>query len=84
MRRTKEWWARLDKYERSELVYLERAGNQYGGLGGYLPDDCGECPGCSQPVLGGGLCNYCINRMEALIDKANGEVDDEHRLSTST
>ena len=75
MRRTKEWWARLDKWERSTLVYLERAeygGGGYGG-GGYLPDDCSECGGCSQPTLGIGLCSSCGNRLEELIAKGNGE-----------
>ena len=76
MRRTKEWWARLDKWERSTLVYLERAeygGGGYGG-GGYLPDDCSECSGCSQPMLGGGgLCSRCGDQLEELIAKGNGE-----------
>ena len=77
MRRTKEWWARLDKYERGYLVYLERVQHKYYSGGGYLPDDCSECSGCSQPMLGGGgLCATCGGRLDALIAKANGEVDD--------
>lgn len=74
MRRTKEWWARLDEYERSTLVYLERAQYRYYGGGGYLPDDCSECSGCSEPMMGsGGLCTHCSGRLEQLIAKGNGE-----------
>ena len=74
MRRTKEWWARLDKVERSCLVYLERAQYKYYSGGGYLPDDCSECSGCSQPMLGGGgLCSYCGDQLTTLIAKGNGE-----------
>jgi hypothetical protein len=72
VKRTKEWWARLDKDERCQLVMLERDANHYGGLGGYLPDDCGECPHCSYPALGGGLCRDCRNELFVLLAKANG------------
>ena len=74
-RRTREWWARLTKEERSELVWLERAtGNCYGG-GGYLPDDCSECGACGSPMLGSGLCPHCGNRLDALLKKANDNGD---------
>jgi len=73
MKRTKEWWARLTKTERSTLVYLERIESRGGGGGSsYLPDDCSECPNCSTPHLGYGLCPLCSKRMHALLRKANG------------
>jgi len=72
MRRTKEWWARLTKSERSELVMLERLEARGGGGGSsYLPDDCSECSNCSTPHLGYGLCPRCFNRLENLIAKAD-------------
>ena len=71
MRRTKEWWARLDKFERSTLVYLERAQHWFGGGGGYYPDDCGECGGCGCPSLGGGLCDLCSDQLQGLLSKAS-------------
>ena len=74
MRRTKEWWARLNKEERSTLVYFERHQYEYYGGGGYLPDDCSECSGCGQPMVGGGgLCSSCYDNLEKLIAKGNGE-----------
>ena len=75
MRRTKEWWARLDKYERSYLVYLERRQHK-GGSSPYYPDDCSECGGCGLPMVGGGfgLCSECGDQWEALVAKGDGEV----------
>lgn len=72
MQRTKEWWARLTKYERSELVWLERANTQLGRRSIYLPDDCQECPSCSR-LSSGGLCKQCDTRLLTLIHKASGE-----------
>ena len=72
MKRTKEWWARLTKTERSTLVYLERIESRGGGGGSsYLPDDCSECPNCSTPHLGYGLCPRCSKRLHTLLQKAN-------------
>jgi len=73
MRRTKEFWARLDKDERSCLVYLERNRNKYGGMGGYLPDDCSECVACGTAMLGSGMCPHCSNDYEKLIAKGEGK-----------
>ena len=72
MRRTKEWWNRLSKGERIRLVYLEHAPSGGYGGGGYLPDDCSECGGCSQPMLGCGLCQWCSRELSELIGKADG------------
>ena len=73
MKRTAVWWANLTASERSELVWLERSSKQHGGYGGggYLPDDCGECPYCSTPHLGTGLCPPCLDRLIGLIRKAD-------------
>ena len=68
MKRTKEWWARLEKHERSELVYLEQA---HSGPTPYYPDDCVQCGGCGCPSMGG-LCPLCGNRLDELIAIANG------------
>jgi hypothetical protein len=75
MRRTKEWWATLDKEERSHLVYIERRMNGFTGYGGYLPDDCSECPVCGQPVFGSGMCSYCSNSRYKYIDKADKALE---------
>jgi len=72
MGRAKEWWGRLTKDERSELVYLERASNQTGSGSAYLPDDCSECMGCGNPTPGSGLCTGCLDRLIGLIEKADG------------
>lgn len=76
MRRTKEWWARLDKEERSYLVYLEKRANRYGGMGGYIPDDCSECTACGLPMTGSGMCLSCWKELDKLIKKASR--DDHH------
>lgn len=73
MKRNKTWWKRLNRQERSELVQLERANNKYSGLGGMLPDDCGECTYCGNPCIGGGLCPYDLNRLIELENKANNK-----------
>lgn len=73
MRRTKEWWAALEKWERVWLVHAERWQHKYGGygVGGYLPDDCSECSICGQAQLGSGACAYCLGEMGRIISKAD-------------
>lgn len=71
MKRDKEWWQNLSPQERSHLVQLERANcHNYGG-GDYLPDGMSECGYCSNPHSGYGICPYCNNDLENLINKAN-------------
>lgn len=70
MKRTKEWWARLTKEERSHLVYLERSANCWSA---YLPDDCCECSGCGTPMVGEGLCEACYEAWKYYVDKADGK-----------
>jgi len=78
MPRDKAWWARLTKGERSRLVYLERCGakSSWGGSA-YLPDDCSECPSCSQPTMCAGLCSDCARELAKLVAKGNGEKPEE-------
>ncbi len=71
MRRTKEWWSRLNVTERAQLVFLERAQYSLGG-GWNIPDDCSMCPVCSTPHIYGGLCPMCYNELESLIQIADG------------
>ena len=71
MRRTKEWWQTLTKYERRRLVKLEHSSSGPYGGGGYLPDDCSECNGCEQPQLGYGLCIHCLHEIGDIVTKAN-------------
>jgi len=68
MRRTKEWWHKLAKWERTRLVELEWS---HSSRSSYLPDDCCDCGGCGQPTLGYGLCPSCSQELERLITKAN-------------
>lgn len=75
MRRTREFWARLEPDERSLLVLMDRS-RPYGSMGGggYLPDDCSECTFCGQPMFGGGRwCSYCGNRYDAIVRKGEGQ-----------
>lgn len=74
MKRTKDWWARLTPDERYFVWCYERQKNIYWGRGGYLPDNCSECPVCSDPCLGNGPCLTCIRKHVELIRKANGGV----------
>jgi len=71
MKRTKDWWARLTKEERSELWWLEY-GDKHSSRSSYYPDDCVECGSCGCPSLGYGLCNSCSAKLDELLNKANG------------
>lgn len=71
MRRTKAWWAKLTSEERAYVCYFERHRNEIIHNDGYLPDDCSECPICGSPELGGGVCTWCQNTYDRLIEKAN-------------
>jgi len=74
MRRTREFWARLTREERSELWWLERGSGHGGGHSAYLPDDCTECPSCSSPTVGWGLCQGCGGRLDTLISTGEGKT----------
>lgn len=78
MKRTKEWWAGLEKWERQWLVsaeYSEKRGGGY-GAGGYLPDDCSECSICGEP----GACSHCLEEMERIISKADEKVQADREI----
>jgi len=81
MRRTKEWWAQLSKWERSELIYLERANTRPSKRNKYYPDDCGACPGCGNPTTISGLCMNCCEDMNSYIQKADKATQDLSSLS---
>ena len=67
---TKENMARLEPHERRRLMEIQMA--PHGGRRSYLPDDCSECDGCGEPMLGSGLCNHCYSEWSALTAKALG------------
>ena len=82
MKRTKQWWAALTKAERSELCQLERCNSEWLiTRSPNLPDDCSECPKCSTPHIGIGLCPVCNLRLNALIYKADDAIKDMARTS---
>ncbi len=75
MRRTKQWWSRLTKEERSELHWLDYYSSRWNTRGpAGLPDGCVECGNCSTPHSGVGLCPTCSRRLDELINKANKAV----------
>lgn len=67
-------WNNLNKEERARYMILQMSPS-YGGRCGYLPDDCSECPVCSTPVLGQGLCIYCLAEFNHLRNKLEGRVE---------
>lgn len=71
--RDPHFWRNLTKDERREFMQYQTAPCG-GGRSAYLPDDCSECPVCSQPVLGSGLCQGCDKRFERLIAKGEGRA----------
>lgn len=75
MRHDKTWWARLELEERAIVMGMWKADKHNGPLGGYYPDDCGECPWCSNPSLGGGLCGWCRKELIALERKGDGQLE---------
>ena len=74
MKYTKEQWARLNKEERSWLVYFYKhknddSGNFYIPGDEWGPDEYDECPICGTPVWGGGVCISCLDRAIKLEEK---------------
>ena len=68
MRRTKEWWAMLKPYERTRLWHLERM-QWASSSSAYLPYGYGDCPMCSTPSSGGGLCMSCLKEWIRIVHK---------------
>jgi hypothetical protein len=68
MKRTKEWWSKFSSEDKWFIWHFEREQNNYGHMGGYLPDDCSECVVCGDPMFSSGVCTHCLNRYTKLID----------------
>ena len=64
MKRTAEWWARLNERERRRLTYLESV--QYG-----IPP-CISCGRFREHVDAGPFCDHCRDELAALIAKGDG------------
>lgn len=62
-------WENLTKDERREYIMYQMAPSHFGSYSPYLPDGCHECPICSTPVSGSGLCQGCSARFDALDNK---------------
>lgn len=71
--RDKQYWANLTADERRELMAIQTAPHRY-RMGGYLPDDCGECSYCGSAMMGTGLCPHCRNDWSRLDRKARGQL----------
>lgn len=79
MKRTKEWWGRLSKDERKELVYLEKTNKKTEKLISNYPPDVYECPACGNPTIFNDLCGSCWFTYDTLMRKANGGYYEYHR-----
>jgi len=62
-------WGNLTKEERAEYMRLQMSPPGGYDRSGYLPDDCGECGACGQPILGTGWCHSCYRKWQALRNK---------------
>ena len=67
-------WNNLTRVERQRYMQLQMAPHGGYDRSGYLPDDCGECGACGQPMLGGGWCRSCYQEWETLHKKLMGEA----------
>jgi len=72
MKRIKEWWSNLKKWERNYVVYYEKMQNQC-FRSSYYPDDCYMCSMCGAPTLSN-ICTECDKEYEKIIDKANKRI----------
>jgi len=70
MKRDKLFWRKLNKIEKSQLVFLEKAVKSSGLPTPYYPDDCVACPSCSCPSMSG-LCHDCNRKLNDLYGKVN-------------
>jgi hypothetical protein len=62
-------WNNLTKEERAQYMRLQMSPHGGYDRSGYLPDDCGECGACGQPILGTGWCHSCYLIWKTLSDK---------------
>jgi len=66
-------WDNLTKEERARYMQLQMSPAGGYDRSGYLPDDCGECGACGQPMLGVGWCPSCYAEWRRLRDKLEGK-----------
>lgn len=62
-------WSNLTKEEKGTYMRLQMSPPGGYDRTGYLPDDCGECGACGQPMLGTGWCSDCYQIFKELRDK---------------
>lgn len=62
-------WENLTKEEKRRYMQLQMSPSGGYDRSGYLPDDCGECGACGQPILGTGWCKYCRSEYKRLRGK---------------
>jgi len=70
MRRTKEWWNKLNESERHYIWWYERLQSK-NRRSSYLPVDTSVCSICGNPTLGISPCSECMREYYKIIDKAN-------------
>ena len=73
MRRTKAWWAALDKDERIELVNIEFTDIEYNDQP--FRTLCPFCETFGPPQAG--VCDLCIDRRDSIIDKADAAMRED-------
>jgi len=62
-------WRNLTNKERAEYMSLQMSPRGGYDRSGYLPDDCGYCGACGEPVLGARWCHSCFSRWDYLKKK---------------
>jgi hypothetical protein len=62
-------WNNLTKNERRAYMQLQMSPQGRYDRSGYLPEDCGECGACGQPMLGSGWCSNCLAEFNKLRKK---------------
>ncbi len=62
-------WDNLTQEEKAEYMRFQMSPQGGYDHSGYLPDDCGECGACGQPMLGSGWCPNCSGRWRELREK---------------
>jgi predicted amidophosphoribosyltransferase len=65
-------WNNLTKDERRRYMQIQMSRPGGYDKSGYLPDDCGECGACGQPMLGAGYCPSCTKEFDSLNNKLRG------------
>ncbi len=66
-------WNNLNKEERATYMRLQMSPSGGYDRSGHLPDDCGECGACGEPILGTGWCSSCYKTWCELDIKLRGQ-----------